>query len=269
MLEAIQLKKSFYRGESEQYTHAVDGVSLYVDEGEFLGLVGESGCGKSTVARMLAGLLMPDSGSVTLDEWTLPPPPFPKVVYKKLQMVFQNPQDSFDPRKTIGNSIMETQRNFGVGKMEAREKMHLLLQRVGLKSDLAGRLPNQISGGECQRAAIARAISVSPKIIICDEATSALDVTVQAQIVELLQDLREEMKLSLLFISHDLALVHGNCDRVMVMYNGKIVEQSPVKEVLTQPKDSYTRILLSSVFTVESDFLTACCPNHSGKTGQR
>ena len=129
-----------------------------------------------------------------------------------------------------------------------------LLLRVGLEPWLADRYPYQISGGECQRAAIARAISVSPEIIICDEVTSALDVNVQAQIVELLHDLREEMKLSLLFISHDLALVQGNCDRVMVMYDGKIVEEGPVQEVLTNPQDEYTRLLLSSVFTVDSDF---------------
>jgi len=249
ILKATMLEKSFYNG-AGNYIHAVNGVSFFLEQGEFLGLVGESGCGKSTVAGLVAGLLRPDKGKVILDERELQTAPYPKSVYRKLQMVFQNPQDSFDPHRTIGSSIIDIQRNFGVNKCDARKQMYRLLERAGLKPELAHRLPHQISGGECQRAAIARAISVSPKIIICDEITSALDVTVQAQITELLQSLREEMRLSVLFISHDLALVQGNCSRVLVMYNGKIVEEGPVREVMTQPKDSYTKLLLSSVFTV-------------------
>ncbi|WP_312038958.1 ABC transporter ATP-binding protein [Desulfosporosinus shakirovi] len=203
VLEVTALKKSFYAGEEGRYIHAVDNVSFFLEPGEFLGLVGESGCGKSTLARIVTGLLHPDHGNVVLAGDELRQTPFPKAVYKQMQMVFQNPQDSFDPRRTIGCSIIDIQRNFGVKRAEAQQKMYGLLDRVGLKSTLADRLPLEISGGECQRAAIARAISVSPQIIICDEITSALDVSVQAQILELLEDLRDEMQLSLLFISHD------------------------------------------------------------------
>jgi peptide/nickel transport system ATP-binding protein len=250
LLEVNCLDKKYYSSKHSGMIHAVNQVSFHLNAGEFLGLVGESGCGKSTIAKMITGLLAPDHGEILLEGIPLIPP-FPKSVYRKLQMVFQLPQDSFDPIKTIGNSLMEIQRSFGVDKNDARDNTVRLLERVGLRKDFMQKYPHQLSGGECQRAAIARAIAVSPKIIICDEITSALDVSVQAQIVELLQDLREDLNLSLLFISHDLALVQGICNQILVMYAGAIVEEGSAEELLTNPQNQYTKTLFSSIFDIE------------------
>lgn len=252
LLEVKNLDKRFFCAQKHGVIHAVNNVSFNIEAGEFLGLVGESGCGKSTIAQMLMGLLPPDGGEIVLEERKLVPP-FHKSVYQRMQLVFQLPGDSFDSRKTIGSCLTDMQRNFGVGKHEAQKRAAWLLERVGLGSEFLQRYPHQLSGGECQRAAIARAISVSPKLMICDEITSALDVSIQAQIVELLQDLRKELNLSALFISHDLALVQGLCDRILVMNEGTIVEEGTGEQLLRHPKDAYTKALFSAIFDIDAE----------------
>lgn len=248
ILEVKELKKTFYKNKTPFM--AVSNISFDMYKGECLGLVGESGCGKSTTAKIITHLTVPDTGSVLLDgEETL----FlrgrkERELYRKIQMVFQMPQDSFDPRCSLGDGIMESMRNQGMPKVRARERMYELLDMVELDRELASRYPHEVSGGQCQRAAIARALAPEPKLIICDEATSALDVTVQAQIVELLKKLKKEQGLSLLLICHDLALVQNLCDRVLVMYKGSIVEQGVPDEVIMHPKEKYTRMLVDSVF---------------------
>lgn len=248
ILEIHKLRKTFYKNRIP-FT-AVDGVDFFLKKGECLGLVGESGCGKSTIARMITHLTEPDAGSVLLNgEETLRlKGKALREFYGKVQMVFQMPQDSFDPRCTLGDGIMEGMRNRKVSRREARERMGELLELVGLEQDLSSRYPHEVSGGQCQRAAIARALAVNPELIICDEATSALDVTVQAQIMELLRKLQEEKGLSLLLISHDLALVQELCGRVIVMCQGRIVEEGTPDDVICHPKEAYTRTLVESVF---------------------
>lgn len=248
-VEVENLKVSFYSPKSNSFVHAVDDVSFTLGENEFLGLVGESGCGKSTIARMLMGLQIPDGGTIRIKGKEIKPP-YPHSMYKQVQMIYQMPQDSFDPRRKVGTCITEIQSNFGVNKREARDFTMHLLTRVGLTEEYYNKYPHEMSGGECQRAAIARSLSLKPDILICDEPTSALDVSVQAQVVELLAQLRKEMKLGVLFISHDLALVQGLCDSVMVMYQGKIVERGSAKEITQNPREDYTRKLLSSVLLV-------------------
>ena len=229
--------------------HAVNDVSFELAEGEFLGLVGESGCGKSTIAKMIMGMLRPDKGRIFVCGKEMKYP-YKRHVYKDIQMVFQMPKDSFDPRRTVGSSIADMQRNFGKNKKNSVEDARYALNLVGLGPEYFYKLPSQMSGGECQRAAIARALAAEPKIVICDEPTSSLDVSVQAQIVELLCSLRQKMSLSVLFISHDLALVGGLCERVMVMNNGTIVEMGQSADVLKNPQHEYTKRLIASVLEI-------------------
>ena len=231
ILEAKDLKKVFYKNGVP--FEAVDGVSSHIGKGECLGLAGESGCGKSTIAKIITRLIMPEEGSVRLDG--------------KVQMVFQTPQDSFDPRRTLGDGIMEGMRNQGMGKKQAKERACEMLDLVELDRRFFYRYPHEASGGECQRAAIARALAVEPQLLICDEATSALDVTVQAQIAALLKRLQEENGMSLLLISHDLALVQYLCSRVLIMYQGKIIEEGIPDEVIQNPRESYTRLLVEAI----------------------
>lgn len=247
ILEVKDLKKTFYKGKT-LFT-AVNGISFEMTAGECLGLVGESGCGKSTTAKMITQLLEPESGTILLEGQEVQhlKGRERKNFYKKIQMIFQMPQDSFDPRCRLADGIMESLLNHGMSKKHARERMYELLQMVELDKELADRYPHQVSGGQCQRAAIARALAIHPSLIICDEATSALDVTVQMQIVTLLKKLQKEMGVSLLVISHDLALVQNLCDRVLVMYKGNIVEEGTPDEVIRQPKMEYTKILIDSV----------------------
>lgn len=228
---------------------AVEGASLQVMPGECVALVGGSGSGKSTVAQMVTGLLPATEGSIVLNgrEVTSLKSAAMRTIARDVQMVFQNPASSFDPRRTLGNGITESLRNFGMGKAEAHERAADLLVRCGLPASFVNRYPREVSGGQCQRAAIARALAPNPPLIILDEATSALDVTVQARIVELLGDIRRELGTAYLFICHDLALVQGFCDRVYVMQQGHIVEQGPVDRVLLHPEHDYTKNLIAAV----------------------
>lgn len=246
ILDVKDLTKNFYK--NKQLFTAVNHISFQLRQGECLGLVGESGCGKSTTVKILTHLLKPDSGEILLEGTEIQhlKGKALKKLYTEIQMVFQIPQDSFDPRRTLGDSIMESMRNHNVSRKEAQNRLGQLLQQVELPPELADRYPNQVSGGQCQRAAMARALAVNPKILICDEATSALDVTVQAQIIELLKRLQQEMDLSILLISHDLALVQHLCDRVLVMYQGNIVEQGTPDRVINAPENDYTKMLIEA-----------------------
>lgn len=247
ILEVKELKKTFYKNKIPFV--AVDGISFDLKKGECLGLVGESGCGKSTTAKLITHLTVPDTGSVLLngEETLFWKGKKERELYRSIQMVFQTPQDSFDPRRTLGDGIMESMRNQGIKKHRAKERTYELLEMVELSGEFAARYPHEVSGGQCQRAAIARALAPDPQLIICDEVTSALDVTVQAQIVELLRKLQKEQGLSLLLICHDLALVQKLCDRVLVMYKGGIVEQGVPDEVIQNPQKEYTKVLVDSV----------------------
>lgn len=168
-------------------------------------------------------------------------------VYKDIQMVFQMPMESFDPRRTLGDGIGESLRNMGLSRKETRERVEKLLERCGLDKEYADRYPHQVSGGQCQRAAIARALAVEPSVLICDEATSALDVTVQKQILKLLMELKQKENFSFLLICHDLALVQAFCDRVLVLYHGETVESGTPDEIINHPKMDYTKKLIDSV----------------------
>ena len=250
VLTVKDLTKVFKRkGQSDVV--AADHISFDLFPGECLGLIGESGSGKSTVVNMVTRLLEPTEGSIILDgvDITRSEGRALRAAYKKMQMVFQTPTESFDPRRTLGDGIGESLRNDGRSKKEAREETVRLLKLCGLDAEFAERYPHQVSGGQCQRAAIARALAIRPKLLICDEATSALDVTIQKEIVELLTDLRKQKgsDMSILFICHDIALVQQFCDRVLVMYKGKIVEEGAPDEVIRNPKNDYTKRLIESI----------------------
>jgi peptide/nickel transport system ATP-binding protein len=225
------------------------GVSLSVTEGECLAVVGESGSGKTTLARCVSGLHVGRAqGTLRLsgDDVPLSGAARGAQTRRDIQYIFQNPFSSLNPRHTIGRSIAMPLEVFGLGGADRREAVRDLLSRVRLNPDYESRYPNQLSGGECQRVAIARALAAQPKVLICDEITSALDVSIQASILELLGDLRSQMRLTLLFITHHLALVRTVADRVVIMRRGSIVEEGSAAELLDRPQDSYTRELVSS-----------------------
>ncbi len=226
---------------------AVDSISFSLARRELLGIVGESGSGKSTVAKLLTGLHLPTSGNILLDgkDITHAHGKERRALYTRIQMVFQDAVGSFNPRRTIGAMIGETIcRLCTPDERDTKRRVAELLTEVGLPSSYAMRYPHEMSGGECQRAAIARAMAVHPEILVCDEATSALDVSVQAKIIALLLHLQREHGMSLLFISHDLPLVSSIADRVLIMQNGRIVEQGETSRVLREPSEDYTRNLL-------------------------
>lgn len=247
LLEVKNIKKTFYK--NKNLIMAVKGISFSVRKGECLGIVGESGCGKSTMVRMITNLTTVDEGQIVFDEIDITNAKGKnlKSIYRKMQMVFQMPIDSFNPRLTLGESIIESMINIGTSRKDARNKMLELLEICGLKTEYEKRYPHEVSGGECQRAAIARAMAINPRLIILDEATSALDVTVQAQIVDLLMKLKNEMGVSYIFICHDIALVQKICDRVIVMYNGEIVEEGTPQDIINNPCNDYTKMLIDSV----------------------
>lgn len=248
ILEVKDLTKAF-SGRGKQTVVAVDHVNFRLYPGETLGIVGESGCGKSTVARLLTRLTDATEGAIFLDgqDITRAKGASLRPVYRKIQMVFQDPAGSFDPRRTLGDGIGESLRNAGMTKAEVQDRVAELLCQCGLTAEFGARYPHEVSGGQCQRAAIARALATQPKILICDEATSALDVTVQQQIMELLRSLREESGISCIFICHNLALVQSFCHRLVVMHDGKIVEEGTPDEVISHPISAYTKQLIDSI----------------------
>ena len=247
ILEVRDLTKIF--SEQEQDFAALRGVSFCLYPGETLGIVGESGSGKSTLAKVICRLTEASGGQVLLEGKDLLKTKGRELreAYQKLQMVFQSPAGSFDPRRTIGFSVGEGLLNQGFSRSQAQERAALLLKQCGLSPEIGRHYPHQLSGGQCQRAAIARALALSPRIVICDEATSALDVTVQKQIIELLKELKTSHSLSYLFISHNLALVQSFCDRILVMHEGKIAEEGETDQVIRFPRSEYTKYLIDSV----------------------
>jgi oligopeptide transport system ATP-binding protein len=229
---------------------AVDGVDLTIRRGETLGLVGESGCGKSTLARLVTGLLPVTAGSIVFDgdDVTKLRGGRLRRVRRKMQMIFQDPFASLDPRMTVGDILQEPLDNFSVGSVrERRRRVQELLRLVGLNPNFTNRYPHEFSGGQRQRIGIARALAVNPSFIVCDEPVSALDVSIQAQIINLLQDLQREFKLTYLFIAHDLAVVRHLSDRIAVMYLGKVVETADRNDIYDRPQHPYTKALLSSI----------------------
>ncbi|TMC96786.1 MAG: ATP-binding cassette domain-containing protein [Chloroflexi bacterium] len=232
------------------HVHAVDGVSFDIREGETLGLVGESGCGKSTLARLVTQLIPATSGKVFFGDVELTKLRGEKLrqYRRQLQMIFQDPFASLDPRMTVGDIIAEPLDNFRIARGRQRnQRVQELLKIVGLNPNFNNRYPHEFSGGQRQRIGIARALALNPKLVVCDEAISALDVSIQAQIVNLLEDLQREFRLTYLFIAHDLSVVRHISDRVMVMYLGKIVEIADSVETYSSPKHPYTKALLSAI----------------------
>lgn len=250
LLELRQASRTFAvrRGfmAAQATVHAVDGVDLCLHKGQTLGLVGESGCGKSTLGRLAVGLLQASSGEVLLDGTPLLSGHASQRA-GRLQMIFQDPFSSLNPRLSVGTSIGEPLQARGFSRDDIRTSVDEMLELVGLSSAQALRFPHEFSGGQRQRIAVARALITRPALIVCDEPVSALDASVQAQILNLLQDVQERFGPSYLFISHDLAVVGFMCEHIQVMYLGKIVEYSPRQELFDGPAHPYTQALLASM----------------------
>ena len=249
LLEIKNLKK-YFEVDNNKTLHAVDGIDLAIYPNEIVGLVGESGCGKSTLGRTLAGLYEKTEGSVLYKGEALPQQYTPKDFVRlssEIQMIFQDPYSSLNPRMTVREIIAEGPQLAGLWKSEdISEKVQQWLVRVGLAPDHASRYPHEFSGGQRQRIGIARALALEPKFVICDEPISALDVSIQAQIINLLADLKNKFGLTLLFIAHDLSMVRYVSDRMAVMYLGSIVELGPSDEVFFNSQHPYTQLLLGS-----------------------
>ncbi len=259
VLDCVEVKKHFPVGKGA-LLHAVDDVSFFIGEGESIGLVGESGCGKSTLVRLITRMLDPTAGDIIYrgrNIGFIPARQFAGTQFRpKIQMVFQDPTDSLNPRHTAFDAIAEPIRRLGSTE-------HLELQvseaarKVGLPEELLPRYPHQLSGGQKARVGIARAIAMMPDLLVLDEPTAALDVSVQATILRLLADLKRELGMSYLFVSHDLNVVRMLCDRVIVMYLGRIVEQGPAAELFQNPAHPYTRALVKAI------------PSIGGRPGER
>ena len=250
LIEVRNLVKHFPIENSDDVVKAVDGVSFNIFSGETLGLVGESGCGKSTVGKCLLRLYEPSSGEVLFEGQNLVglPNKQMQLLRREMQIIFQDPYASLNPRLSILSTVSEPLKIHGIGnKIEQRERTAELLSKVGLDPNYMNRYPHEFSGGQRQRIGIARALALNPKLIICDEPVSALDVSVQAQVVNLLQDLQAEFGLTYLFISHGLAVVEHISRRVAVMYLGKIVEIAEGRELYDNPLHPYTKALLSAI----------------------
>ena len=244
-----KLKRGLFRTPGE--IKAVNNVSLCIRKGETLGLVGESGCGKSTLAKMLLGLLAPTSGNVLINGTEIDAGNR-KALARSIQPIFQDPYSSLNPRRTVADIVGVPLALHQVGTVpEQRKRVREMLDLVGMPERTHAQYPNQLSGGQRQRVAIARALVLRPEILVCDEPTSALDVSVQAQILNLLLDLKAEFGLTYLFISHDLGVVEHLVDRVAVMHQGAIVELGTREQIFAQPQHAYTRMLLASALTPE------------------
>lgn len=260
LLEVRNLKKHFpikrgWLSRTIGYVKAVDGVSFFVREGETLGLVGESGCGKTTTGRLVLRAMLPTDGEIwfhdreqgrvnipTVDRTAL------KRLRRNMQMIFQDPYSSLNPRMTLLDIVGEPLLVHGVAKgAELKDRVAEMLRVVGLRTEYMNRYPHAFSGGQRQRIGIARALALNPQLIVCDEPVSALDVSIQAQILNLLQDLQQQFRLTYLFVAHDLSVVEHISDRVAVMYVGKIVESAPTPRLYTTPRHPYTEALLSAV----------------------
>ena len=240
---------------------AVDDVSFSVDKGEVLGIVGESGCGKSTTARLVIGLIQPDEGAIVLDGEKLGQSLSLRDLRRRVQMVFQDSYASLNPRLTIEDSIAFGPKVHGVGADEARARAHDLLRKVGLDPAIfAARYPHELSGGQRQRINIARALALSPRLVLLDEAVSALDKSVEAQVLNLLIDLKQDLGLTYVFISHDLNVVRFISDRVIVMYLGEVVETGPVEALWQDARHPYTRALLAAMPSLDPDRRTQEAP---------
>ncbi|MFB9950575.1 ABC transporter ATP-binding protein [Rhizobium puerariae] len=259
LIAAKGLGKEFYARSmfrSAVTVRAVSDVTLSVGRGEIVGLVGESGSGKSTIGRMLMGLIPPTSGDVTFDGAALGKTRGSALrrMRRRMQMIFQDPYSSLDPRRSIGAQIADGMQIHGlVDASETKWRVGQFLEEVGLPAEAARRHPHEFSGGQRQRISIARALSTEPEFIVADEPVSALDVSIQAQIVRLLHDLGRKRSLSILFISHDLAVVRSLCDRVVVLYLGRIMEEGPAREVFLNPQHPYTRALISSAPSLDAE----------------
>jgi oligopeptide/dipeptide ABC transporter ATP-binding protein len=250
LVEVHNLVKHFPIENSDDVVKAVDGISFNIFSGETLGLVGESGCGKSTVGKCLLRLYEPSSGEVLFEGQNLVGLPNKQMqsLRREMQIIFQDPYASLNPRLSILSTVSEPLKIHGIGsKTEQRERTGELLSKVGLDPNYMNRYPHEFSGGQRQRIGIARALALNPKLIICDEPVSALDVSVQAQVINLLQDLQAEFGLTYLFISHGLAVVEHISQRVAVMYLGKIVEIAEGRELYDNPLHPYTKALLSAI----------------------
>lgn len=251
-IKVEHLKKYYSAGNGKRnankYVKAVDDVSFSIGKGEFLGIVGESGCGKSTLGRCIVKLIQSTSGKIYFEgeEISDYSAKQMKNLRKKMQVVFQNPFSSFNPKMTIRRSLEEVAQYYKIPKLEYTERVKQLVEYINLDESILERRPSELSGGQLQRLAIARALILKPEFIMADEPVSALDVSVQAQVLNIIMDLREKEKLTMLFISHELTVVEHICDKIIVMYLGSIVEMGDAKEIISNPKHPYTQVLLAS-----------------------